>query len=359
MSSSSAIEPGKPSDRTYALFICKSLDSKFNLWHKIVSAALSTFFFVFYAVYYDNWEYHKYLTTVGMDITLVCRWVVLIHHLAKVKDDHWLTDLCHLAQTTHWNWENIIFLFYWAVLAAHDVPSRDTFGKHLINIYNHVFCTILGFIPVVTERTKFTWKQFWFFNFPLITAYAGFLFLSNEFRGDPVYTMAAWRTVADFAYIVGMMLAIIAMHYVGHYTSLYFENKFRTKYGLPKYTDKRLCCCQPGKKLSQIAQATQLRENERVDFAQRFTRHSHSPIPEVNIAEPQVIRIDANSAVNHHENEIDDHQGGVNTKAAVSPQESTQNLISKAFPPEPTPQDPEVKISSPEKSNQPSQNFRN
>lgn len=217
----------------YARIIGKESRPVLDLIHKITSAVLVSFFYALYMGYNKTFATHRYMTINGLLMTLVTRWLALIHCLMKCNDRSVLTRWVNLLQTTNFAVEGAIFFFYWTVIAAYDYTMGTWNGYvHSTNIFNHLGAFLLSTIPVFVERTRFRNRHFYLFTLPLSFGYLIFVFLYNTSGRDPVYKVLTFDNLYSVGFAVGSITISAMVFYLGYFLSRYNENRFRRLRGI-------------------------------------------------------------------------------------------------------------------------------
>ena len=187
--------------------IISSKDMKiWNLVHKGTSALLLVFFYVFYMSYYGTFKTHIYLTTWGLVITLISRLFAFIHHLLKVKDNSRVTTALCFIQVLNFSIEGTICIFYWTILSPSDLPELTNGYEQSTNIFNHVMCFLLSFIPVCFERNDFDQRFYFFGVLVLALCYLIFLTSYTVSTGYLIYSVMTFKSWMTGAYIIAALL---------------------------------------------------------------------------------------------------------------------------------------------------------
>ena len=147
-----------PADFTYGKIIHSTELPWADIIHKLLSASISIFIYIFYFVLKPTGEKFIYFTVLGMNITMLTRVYAAIHIALKVKDDSMLTMLLNAAQSFNFAIEGTVFVFYWAALSPTDIPTIDGAAEHASNIFVHFLCFVLAMVPVLVERLDYSQK---------------------------------------------------------------------------------------------------------------------------------------------------------------------------------------------------------
>lgn len=250
-----AIKPAskdQPKDDTisYCKIISKTDNRIWDIVHKVISAVLACFFYIFFLSYIKSNKSHIYLTTWGVFITMITRVFALIQYFGKFNDKSIVTQIQCLLQSLNFALEGTIFLFYWAVLAKTDTyitggnPYRFT-----ISIFNHALCFVLTIIPVALERNDF--KQIYFLLGVIAVAliYSIFMVIYRFASGQPIYNVMTFDNVTSWIYLLVAWLLTYIWFYAGFFISRCNERRWQRNHGYPEDLPQfRHCCCILGKK---------------------------------------------------------------------------------------------------------------
>lgn len=220
-----------------------------DIIHKSLSAVFAIFIYSYYFSLYPVATYHKYLTILGMLITMLSRSYAVLHVFLKVNDQSLWTSFLNAVQSFHFATEGTIFVFYWGALAITDIPKRTTFEEHFINILIHVVCFLLALVPVLIERTNFHQKFYFLMALPFFLGYGLFLTAYTVGTGTYIYSVLDFTSALTAAYLIAALLLNHGAFFAGAALSACADRRWhRIHPDMPPSPPYRYFCCSIGGK---------------------------------------------------------------------------------------------------------------
>lgn len=234
-----------PINLSYCRLVTKRKDQLMGDYiHKLSSAVVAVFILIFYFSYESDGENLKYLTVQGMTITTIVRLYAAVHIFLKVGDNSKFTTALNALQTFNFALEGLIFIFYWAVLAASDVPERgNDVRKHVSNVLVHAVCFFLTAIPVAVERVDFDQRFYLYVDLPYAIFYFVFLTIYTNASGTTIYNVLDFKGVTTAVYLLIALALNKAVYYIGFFIQRCVEQRYLRLQGLPvQLSPIRYCC---------------------------------------------------------------------------------------------------------------------
>lgn len=213
--------------KSHARIISREDSRLRDMIHKITSAVIAIFFYIFYMSYYQDGSVHKYLTIWGVVITMLTRIFALVHFFGNFVDSSRVTTVFRAMNSLHFTIELTITIFYWVALAPTDVPKFGNNGyKWSTNIFNHFCCFVLAAIAIGMERSAFEQRFFFYATLPIAIAYIIFMSIYVPVSGEYIYNVMTYKDGITALYIIIALLLMLASFYIGFWISRCNEKRW-------------------------------------------------------------------------------------------------------------------------------------
>lgn len=249
-------QPGAGDLRSYCRIIQKSETPVWDRIHKVSSAVVAVFIYVFYLAYFQRFDVHRYLTQWGVVITLVTRIYALLHYFGNFADGSKVTSGILAMQVLNFSIEFAIMVFYWAGLAFTDIPNMKNDGYQISRtVFNHLVCFILAALPVCLERNDFDQRYFYYLTLPFAIAYVIFMSIYVPVTGNPIYGLVSYKNGLTALFIIVGFVLLFVGFYLGFWINRCTERRWLRLHGrVEDQRPFRLCCWTFGNKLPERSQ---------------------------------------------------------------------------------------------------------